>query len=48
MYVALNRITNFESIYLTYTCQRSSIRMNHSAKNEYIRLNGESKMTQLP
>ena len=48
VYVALSRITNFESMYLIGTYQRSAIRLNLSAKSEYVRLREESKMTPLP
>ena len=49
MYVALSRITNFESMYLIGTYQRSAVRLNLSAKSEYVRLREESDtMTPLP
>lgn len=38
MYVALSRITNFESMYLIGSLV--AIRLNLSAKNEYVRLRG--------
>ena len=48
MYVALSKVTNFESMYLIGSYQRSIIMVNLSVKNEYVWLRGENKMTPLP